>query len=747
MITFMRFGVNMGNLGNQIMQLMTLTAFSKKYNCDLILPKWKYSEYFENPPNQLEANQDILISKTVKEDHFHYTPFLWDQYADDFRDKERAVNIEGWLQSYKYWQEYEKDVYRALEFKRDFVFEVEKKVDELIYQKPIIAISVRQGDYVDNPNYELMPVKFYLLALQEYFPDFREKYNLMIFSDDMEYCKLHFGCLKNVWYADQMSDIEQLCFMATQCQHYIIANSTFSWCGAKLGETSDSIVVCPSYLFAGALLKHSDSRDFYCDHWHKLDHKAKKLNLSNTTFTIPVLYDSRDRKENVDLAIKYLRDNFETTIMVGEQGPQRFEYLADVVNYRHFTGMENFHRTKMLNDMAGDCKTPVIVNWDADVLVPPLQIIEAVRAITVDEYDMVYPYDGRFARVPREYYPTLDRRVDVGCLCRNMFFGMRAGDQKSVGGAIFWNSQSFLQVGLENEHMISYGPEDAERYLRAEKLGFTIKRVTGVLYHVDHVQSMDSSVKHPRFNDNVQEFEKIRAMSEAELRAYVDTWPWATKYTPSYYESIFEESVKSRDAVFYYLKQMEMIKVGTKILDFGCAIGSWGYMAEKVYGVLYRGIDFGVPAEKLVIDPYQYYDHDLRFPLPANAAPHADLVLCLEVAEHIEEKYADQLIDTLCAHGDRVLFSAAIPCQGGVNHVNEQWQSYWVDKFWKRGFGIHDFRGEMQSDPDISLWYKQNMILFIKGAIGLYHKKALPLADFVHPQMYMNVLKHHRILK
>ncbi len=740
---------NHGNLGNQLFQHAFMIGLQKKHNLEMVLPQWRYAEFFESPPTSDIPSEQFVTTHKLVEQHFHYTPDYWDQYVEEF--KTHPYDILCWGQSEKYFEHCKADVYTAFMFNNTVKGRAVNKMPLLMQEGKVnIAISVRQGDYVGNPNYELMPIKFYLLALLEYFPDFRENANLFIFSDDIPYCKLHFGCLSNVTYAEDMTDIEQIC-AGSMCDHAIIANSTFSWWMAWLieyGVEGSTKIICPNFLFANAMSRNNDSSDFYPTRWHKLDHKIKRIDLTNTTFTIPVHDDSRDRKENANLSIKYLRENFDTTIVVGEQGSRDFGYLKDIVDYRLFDEMKDFHRTKMLNDMAADAKTPVVVNWDCDVIVPPLQIVESVRSILEDKQEMVYPYDGRFARVPRAQYRLLDERVDVGCLKGLMFNGMRPADAKSVGGAIFWDSQAFLRAGLENENMISYGPEDAERYDRALKLGVRIHRIPGVIYHVDHILSVNSSVKHPKYPENVRELEKIRSLTKIQLEAYVDTWSWAQKYTPSYYESIFEESVKSRDAVFKVLQQLEVLKDGMGIIDVGSGLGQWGFEAKEKFGIDYIGIDFGVPEHKLVISKYQYYDHDLRTPISdILVAERYDLVLCLEVAEHLPLESADQLIETLTRLGDTILFSAAVPCQGGIDHRNEQWQSWWADKFRERGYFANDFRSGILNNNEIAIWYQQNTILYSKKGQLWPLQFFFPQMDFIHPQMYMNLMKHYRILK
>lgn len=741
MITFKRFGVNMGNLGNQILQYMTLIGFSKKYDCDFVLPPWKYSQYFKIPAPEGSVG---TIDIDLQEPQFHYTPEWWEVHREDFKTKN--VNITGWLQSEMYWEHCRGEVLKRFEFKDEFRESVINKMPSNTFSKSTIAISIRRGDYVGNSNYELLPIKFYLLALIEHFPDFRENYNIVIFTDDFAYAKIHFQCLPNVFYADMLNDIEQLC-LGVNCDNFIIANSTFSWVMANLGEKPNSKVIRPNFLFAGQLKKENQEWSFYPERWTVLDHKIKYLDLRDVTFTIPVKFDSKDRMDNANLSIKLLRHDFDTNIIVGEQGHHRFEYLKDTCRYINFSHLKVFHRTKMLNDMAGDCRTPIVVNWDCDVAMSPLQLIEAAHAIRTKKAEMVYPYDGRFARVNRaRWYRVIDAKNDVGMFQSTQFNGMGERDPKSVGGAIMYDCQAFIRGGMENENMISYGPEDAERYDRFSALGVRIHRVPGVLYHFDHILGVDSGVSHPYFNANKKELEKIRSLDYDQLRAYVDGWDWAKKYTPLYYESILEESVKSREVVFVELQGMGILKKGMSITDAGCALGAWGYGLSGDYDETYnyRGIDFGVPTDNLVIPNGRYIDFDLRTPLPKGIA-RTDLCLCLEVAEHLEPEYADQLIDNLCALSDIVLFSAAIPGQGGINHLNEKWQSFWGYKFAGRGyFPFHkDIRKYIFNNQKVGVWYRQNLVVYVKQCdeIGTY-----PL-DFVHPEMYNNLMRHYQIIK
>jgi len=146
----------------------------------------------------------------------------------------------------------------------------------------------------------------------------------------------------------------------------------------------------------------------------------------------------------------------------------------------------------------------------------------------------------------------------------------------------------------------------------------------------------------------------------------------------------------------------------TSLIDVGCGSGSWVRTAKELGATRAVGIDGNyVESSTLVIPAGDFVAHDLSQPLPH--FERFDLALNLEVAEHLPEERADSLIADLCQLSDVVLFSAAIPGQGGVNHVNEQWPSYWVERFDRHGYTCIDLvRPQVWEDPTVEIWYRQN---------------------------------------
>ena len=140
------------------------------------------------------------------------------------------------------------------------------------------------------------------------------------------------------------------------------------------------------------------------------------------------------------------------------------------------------------------------------------------------------------------------------------------------------------------------------------------------------------------------------------------------------------------------------------VLDVGCGQGEWtfGFMAAGVEDVI--GVDIYPP------DLMWFMRRDLTEPL--HLKRWFDLVLCLEVGEHLPADTADTLVDSLVRHGDRVVFSAAVPGQEGKGHINCQPHDYWHAKFEERGYRTLDTLRPLLQDHRVSAWYRNNMFLY-----------------------------------
>lgn len=165
------------------------------------------------------------------------------------------------------------------------------------------------------------------------------------------------------------------------------------------------------------------------------------------------------------------------------------------------------------------------------------------------------------------------------------------------------------------------------------------------------------------------------------------------------------------------------------VVDVGCGRGAWlrAFLENGVPDVL--GVDgHHLDRSRLLIPASHFLAHDLREPLRLRRR--FDLALCLEVAEHLPQRAAATLVRGLTRAADHVLFSAAIPGQGGVGHVNEQWPSYWAGLFRELGFRCLDpIRPRIWSVPQVAWWYRQNTFLYVREEAARDVEALAPLLE------------------
>ena len=191
------------------------------------------------------------------------------------------------------------------------------------------------------------------------------------------------------------------------------------------------------------------------------------------------------------------------------------------------------------------------------------------------------------------------------------------------------------------------------------------------------------------------------------------------------------------------------------VADFGCGAGTW-IRALLDLGVSdVTGIDGDyIPDESLVIPPDRLVRVDIGEPLDLKRR--FDLAVSVEVAEHLPQEKASVFVETLTRHSDIVLFSAAVPKQGGTHHVNEQWPGYWNSLFSSHGYTCVDcLRDVFWDDERIAWWYRQNMFLYVaSGLLPTFPKllaesnraKKLPLA-MIHPGFIRRQISFRELLQ
>lgn len=196
--------------------------------------------------------------------------------------------------------------------------------------------------------------------------------------------------------------------------------------------------------------------------------------------------------------------------------------------------------------------------------------------------------------------------------------------------------------------------------------------------------------------------------ASAEPEAQPDTKIY--RYNDKFYRYIEAGSIRSAGVV------VPLVLRGlspTSILDVGCGAGAWISEYRNLGVADYFGVDGAyVQPRSLLIPQDRFRSQDIT--LIFDLGRRFDLVQCLEVGEHIQENCSEILVENLTRHGERILFSAATPGQGGENHVNEQTHEFWRAIFLKRGYKPFDpIRPMIKGNTAVESWYRRNILLYV----------------------------------
>ncbi|MDQ1090495.1 galactosyltransferase-related protein [Siphonobacter sp. SORGH_AS_1065] len=253
-----------------------------------------------------------------------------------------------------------------------------------------------------------------------------------------------------------------------------------------------------------------------------------KYKVKDVTFLIPIRIDSNDRLNNLYTIISFINKYFNTNIIIIEADtfqhidilklPQCTEYIFIEDN------SEDFHRTKYNNMMIDIATTDIIILQDADVIISPEQLFQAIELIREGKNKIVIPYDGCFKMVHDKYQLDFFRKkLDIQLLYTKQTYTVR---EKSCGGAVVLDRQTYIDCGKENEAFIKWGPEDIERVRRMEILGHKAAWInSGHLYHLYHEVNNNSE-----YSSLIEYCKLMRvqldviALSPNELQNEIEKW-------------------------------------------------------------------------------------------------------------------------------------------------------------------------------------------------------------------------------
>jgi hypothetical protein len=265
MIGFNYFG-RMGQLGNQMFQLASLKGIARNNGYNFCIPNHneviidnlgnKLRIEIFNPFNLKNISQLNLQTidesrPSVSESGFSFDENLYNNCPD-------WVNVVGYLQTEKYFKNIESEIKEDFSFKNEILDPCKEMISQV--ENPI-SLHIRRGDFLINSgNHHNLSLDYYETSLSM----FENNRNVIIFSDDSEWCKEQELFRDDRFLvAEGNSSYVDLCLMSL-CSEHIIANSTFSWWGAWLANSNR--VIAPRKWF-GPNNSHLDTKDLYPETW------------------------------------------------------------------------------------------------------------------------------------------------------------------------------------------------------------------------------------------------------------------------------------------------------------------------------------------------------------------------------------------------------------------------------------------------------------------------------------------------
>lgn len=183
--------------------------------------------------------------------------------------KAKSLFVDGYWQSESYFFRYSEII------KSDFRL-MEESAAFLIWKKRIliescgsVSVHIRRGDYVTDSSanrvHGVLPVEYYLRS-KEILDAISHDLVFYVFTDDPVWVRDNL-CLgdKTVYVSgEDLKDYEELALMSC-CDHHVVANSSFSWWGAWLGQESSTVTIAPGQWF-----RKMDSSNIIPGNWTKI---------------------------------------------------------------------------------------------------------------------------------------------------------------------------------------------------------------------------------------------------------------------------------------------------------------------------------------------------------------------------------------------------------------------------------------------------------------------------------------------
>lgn len=258
-ISFNHLG-NYGHIGNQMFQYAMIKGLSIKYNRSFVIPhkevfgNFYYTKLRSNIDQcfNIDCERGITDFPTLEEKQFSFDEELFNNFPS------HNVNLLGFFQTEKYFKHIESQIKNDFKFIPKYFDECSKARENL--SKEVLSIHIRRTDYLDNTSHFCPDLSYYEKGIKS----IPEDCEVLIFSDDPEWCKSQELFSSDRFLISETDDpYIDMCLM-TMCQYHIIAPSTFSWWGAYLSDSKK--VFAPKKWF-GPSNAHLETKHIYCGNW------------------------------------------------------------------------------------------------------------------------------------------------------------------------------------------------------------------------------------------------------------------------------------------------------------------------------------------------------------------------------------------------------------------------------------------------------------------------------------------------
>lgn len=292
----------MGGLGNQMFQYAFGLVISKKLNQDFFFDLSFYedqTERYDFTPRKLALNifglklpqvskSEIskfyrVIKPTTFTDKIYRSISGRKYYLENGPHYDENVDkitnntyCEGYFQDEKYFDNASEEIRGVFKFENDRYL-YDRKILQLykeITSSVSVCIHIRRGDYITNPTnakiFGTLSKGYYLKAIDHIEKTINSKTKKYIFSNDPKWCQETFSGYSDITIIDENysgPNGTTHFWLMTKCKHFIIANSSFSWWAAWLGNNPNKIICRPFPWFINNEFK---SASVCPDSWFKI---------------------------------------------------------------------------------------------------------------------------------------------------------------------------------------------------------------------------------------------------------------------------------------------------------------------------------------------------------------------------------------------------------------------------------------------------------------------------------------------